>query len=333
MSILDWILNLILVGLGLVGLFFGGDWLVKGAARLATALGVSSLVVGLTVVAVGTSMPELLVSISAALQAENEIVLGNILGSNIANIGLILGVAALVAPIAVHWKLLIREIPIMIAASVLALLLALDGSLSLIDGALLMVGFGVFSLILLRTGVAEEGEIAPELSEFEAEQGITAKTSISVELGRVAVGLILLIAGAQFLVQGATGIARAAGVSELLIGLTLVAVGTSLPELATSVMAAIRKESDIAIGNVIGSNIANLFIILGLTAVIRPVPVAEAILRTEYLVMIGFAVVILPLALRRTIGRTAGALLLIAYTVFVVSSFLINGAPVAVAAP
>ncbi|MCS7070260.1 MAG: calcium/sodium antiporter, partial [Anaerolinea sp.] len=252
MSILDWILNLILVGLGLVGLFFGGDWLVKGAARLATALGVSSLVVGLTVVAVGTSMPELLVSISAALQGVNEIVLGNILGSNIANIGLILGVAALIAPIAVHWKLLIREIPIMIAASVLALLLALDGSLSLIDGALLMVGFGVFSLILLRTGIVEEGEIAPELSEFEAEQGITARTSIPVELGRVAVGLILLIAGAQFLVQGATGIARAAGVSELLIGLTLVAVGTSLPELATSVMAAIRKESDIAIGNVIG---------------------------------------------------------------------------------
>jgi cation:H+ antiporter len=327
------ITDLILVAVGLVGLFFGGDWLVKGAARLATALGVSSLVVGLTVVAVGTSLPELLVSISAALQGTNGIVLGNVLGSNIANIGLILGVTALILPIGVHWKLLIREIPIMIAASVLALLLALDGSLSLVDGVVLMIGFGVFSLILLRTGVSEEAEIAPELSEFEAEQGITAKTTIPVEVGRVVVGLVLLIVGAQFLIQGAVGIARAAGISELLIGLTLVAVGTSLPELATSVIAAIRKESDIAIGNVIGSNIANLFIILGLTAVIRPVPVAETILRTEYLVMIGFAVAVFPLALSRTIGRKEGALLLIAYTVFVVASFLTNGAPVAVAAP
>lgn len=325
--------HLVSVGIGLVGLFFGGDWLVKGAARLATALGVSALVVGLTVVAVGTSLPELLVSISAALQGTNGIVLGNVLGSNIANIGLILSIAALIAPIAVHWKLLIREIPIMIGASVLALLLSLDGVLTALDGVILMAGFGVFLFVLLRTGSTEEGEISAELTEFEEGQGLTTKAKIPVELGRVAVGLVLLIVGAQFLVDGATGIARAAGISELVIGLTLVAVGTSLPELVTSVIAAARKESDIAIGNVVGSNIANLFIILGLTAVIRPVPVSETILRTEYLIMIGFAVLLLPLVLRRNLGRSGAVLLLVGYIVFLIYSFFLNGSQVPAVTP
>jgi len=312
------------VGAGLIGLFFGGDWLVKGAARLATALGIPTLLIGLTVVAVGTSTPELLVSVSAALAGNSGIALGNVVGSNIANIGLILGLTAVVFPVLASWRLLRQEIIVMIGVSIVAMLLALDGSVGRLEGAIMLLGFGVFTFWLYRAGQADRAEILPELAEYEEKEQLVIKASPGREAVRVLIGLILLIIGAQFLVSGAIGIARALSVSELIIGLSLVAVGTSLPELVTCVVAALRKENDIVMGNIIGSNIANLLIILGATAVIQPIPVTVMVLQFEFMIMIAFALVLVPLVMRRRIGRFAGVALMIAYGAFIAVMFTRN---------
>lgn len=309
------------VGAGLVGLFFGGDWLVKGAARLATAFGIPSLIIGLTVVAVGTSTPELLVSISAALAGTSNLALGNVIGSNIANIGLILGVTSIIFPVTIDWRLLRQEIPFVIAFSLAVILFALDGSIDRLEGGILLIAFGVFSFLLYRAGQADRAEIAPELTQYQEIEGLTDRTHPGREALRVIGGLALLMIGAQLLVNGATGIARALGVSELIIGLSLVAVGTSLPELVTCSIAAFRKENDIVMGNIIGSNIANLLIILGVTSTIQPIPVAAALLEFEFIVMIVFALVLIPLALRQRINRVAGAALLMAYGAFIAAAF------------
>jgi cation:H+ antiporter len=306
----------VIIGLG--GLFFGGNWLVKGAARLASSYGVSPIVIGLTVVAMGTSTPELLVSLNAALEGSSDIVIGNVLGSNIANIGLILGSTGLIAPIIVHWQLIRREIPLMIGFSAFTSVLALDKTVSRVDGLVLFGGFIIFTVLSYLLARRDRREVAPEIEEFDDAEHLIDydPRHRRRELGLIAVGVGLLVIGARLTVEGATAIARDAGVNELVIGLTLVALGTSLPELATSVIAALRGESDIAVGNVVGSNIANLLLILGLTALARPVPIKAELLRLEFPVMLAFAALLLPFTFKQVLGRAAAAVLLTGYVGF-----------------
>lgn len=307
---------------GLVALFLGGNWLVKGASRLAESLGISPLIVGLTVVAIGTSAPELLVSLSAALSGSSDIAVGNIVGSNIANIGLILGLSGLIFPISVHVNLLKREVPIMIGVALLALILFQDALVGRIDGVILLIGLTVFMafvVILARREQSETYDIPEEQVEVKPEQIQRGREAV-----RLVVGIIVLMIGAQLTVDNATELARSFGVSELVIGITLVAVGTSLPELVTSVTAAIRKESDIAIGNVVGSNIFNILGILGMTALVQPIAIAEQIVRVDSLVMLGFSLLLLPFVLDRKLGRIEAVVFIVAYVSFTVYAVLVS---------
>jgi cation:H+ antiporter len=340
------VLDLIFVVFGLLGLFFGGEWLVTGASRIARSFGISALVVGLTVVAFGTSTPELLVSLSATLGGTEGISIGNVIGSNIANIGLILGATGLVAPIAVRAVLLRREIPILLVVSVVAYLTLLDGVISRVEGILLVLGlvaFNVMMVVFSRRVLSDpETDVSIEAQEIEAvEDPPIVPSQRPRELLRLVVGLGILLVGAQLTVSGSTSLARNFGVSELVIGITLVAVGTSLPELATSLVAAFREQSDIAIGNVVGSNIYNLMGILGITAVIQPIQLATAtfsfniydllqqpfsteyspmqyVIRFDGPIMIGFAVLLLPLVLNRVITRRESVMLLVFYSSFII---------------
>ncbi len=317
------LLDAVYIVLGLIGLFLGGNWLVQGASRLAASLGISPIVIGLTVVAFGTSMPELLVSLDAALRGSSDIAIGNVVGSNIANIGLILGMTGLILTIPIHIQLIKREIPIMIAISVLVYLLALDGAISRLDGLLLFAGIIIFTTVLIILSRRER--LPPvEEHELEEEEHITGSINRLVEIGRFVVGLAVLLVGANLLVTGAVDIARMAGISEVVIGLTLVAFGTSLPELVTAIIAAVKRHDDILFGNVIGSNIFNLLGILGATALVRPVQVAPSLLRFDLLVMIGFAVVVLPFALNRLLHRWEAAVLLAGYGGFITLTVLLT---------
>jgi cation:H+ antiporter len=309
------------VVIGLVGLLVGGEWLIRSASRLATALGVPTVVVGLTVVALGTSMPELVVSVSAALGGVSDVALGNVVGSNIANIGLIIGLAGLIAPLVLHVTLIRREIPIMIGASVVVLLMALDGTIGQADGIVLVLGYAVFTFVLYRFSrpASENAEVAEGVAEVE---GQPVSISPVRELGVLVISIIVLIAGAQFIVGGAVNIARTVGISELVIGLTLVSVGTSLPEIATTLIAARRGHSDLAAGNAVGSNIANLLVILAVTSIIRPVPVPDQVLRLDLPIMIAFAVVIVPLAWNRRLERWQACVLLFGYAAFLTYVFI-----------
>ncbi len=320
--------DLISVAVGLAGLFFGGEWLVKGASRLAASFGISALVIGLTVVSFGTSAPELFVSLQAALQGQSDIAVGNVVGSNIANIGLILGVCGVITALPVHISLIRREIPIMIGASLLLYLMARDSQIGTADGLLLFAGIIAFTAAMVIISHRQRIS-AQEEAQIEALEGVTGSINRLLEFGRLALGLAVLLVGSNLTVGGAVGIARALGISELVIGITLVAVGTSLPELATTIIAAIKREPDIAVGNIVGSNIFNILSILGLTALARPIPVAERVIQWDLLVMIAFALLLLPFALNRALGRREALLLLLIYTAFILFTFA-SGAQVAV---
>jgi cation:H+ antiporter len=318
------LLDVLALIVGLVFLYYGAEWLVRGASRLATSLGISALMIGLTIVAVGTSMPELVVSILAASAKNSDIVLGNIVGSNIANIGLILGISGLIAPLTIHISLIRREIPVMIVATIATLLLVLDGNFNVLDGLLFLVGYVVFIYVLYRTDKGTDAEGTAEIeSELVAIEG-TAPIRRGVELAIIAIGLVALIIGAQLLVSGAVNLARAFGVSELLIGLTLVAVGTSLPELATSTVASYRGHADIAVGNVVGSNIANLLLIFGFTPIINTVNVGGVMINRDIPVAIGFASLLMFFVLfpKRRLVRWQSSLFLLAYAAYVLVAFL-----------
>lgn len=310
-------IDIIFVVFGLVALYFGGEWFVEGAARIARSFGLSSMVIGLTVVAFGTSTPELLVSLSAALAGNSDIAIGNVIGSNIANIGLILGMTGLIFPISVHIDLLRREIPILLAATAGTALLVIDGEVSRLDGVLMLIGLVAFNVFMIYSARRER-----EKRVFLDEDGEDAEDPPPVEpIGRSVVrglvGLAVLLLGAQLTVQGAVDLARSVGVSELVIGVTLVAFGTSLPELTTSIVAAFKKESDIAIGNIVGSNIYNLLSILGLTAVLAPIDVDQRVITFDGVVMVGFTLLLLPLVWNRVIQRREGFLLLTLYFIFI----------------
>lgn len=315
--------DILYILIGLTALFLGGDALVRGAARLASSFGVSPTVVALTVVAFGTSVPEMLVSVNAARQGASVLALGNVIGSNIANIGLILGLAAIISPIMVEWRLIRREIPLLAVVSLLVYGLALDGQIAALEGFVMVLGFVAFTLYSYGLAWRERRRIEPDIEKYSELEGLTPPLAVNRawELGRLTLGVVLLGVGAQWTVDGATAIARTLGVSELVIGLTLVAFGTSLPELASTLIAAWRKENDIVVGSIIGSNIANLLAILGAAALVQPVPVSGGALRFQWPVMIGFTLVLLPFLLDRVIQRREGAFLLAGYIGFLVLSF------------
>ncbi len=314
--------NLGLVVIGLAGLFFGGNWLVRGASNIAISFGVSTLIIALTFVAIGTSMPEMLVSVQAALQGNSDLSLGNIVGSNIANIGLILGATGLVTPIAVQAVLLRREIPIMILFTIFTYILTLDGQIGRVDGLLLLFSFAGFNTMFYFLAKREQDAAQHLLADLD--ESSKDKVDRPKEFAFLVGGVVVLVAGANFMVQGAVNIAVALGVPELIIGITLVAFGTSLPELAASIAAAFRKESDIAIGNVVGSNIANLLLILGVTSFLQPINVNSAEIQLEFLVMLGFAFLLIPFARNRELGRFESAIFLGAYIAFILFSFFGN---------
>lgn len=295
--------------LGLLLLVLGADSFVRGASGLAIRFGISPFVVGLVLVGIGTSAPELAVNLTAALAGRYQMAIGNVVGSNIANIGLILGVSALIAPLAVHARLIRIEVPLVIVASVGLWLLSLDGVIGRIDAALLLFGLVALLVFIASDAKREPADVQAELSEAASTQ-----SSLKLNLIRLLAGLALLLYGSQRMVDAAVHLATLWGMSELLIGLTIVAIGTSLPELAASAVAAWRGHTDIALGNVVGSNLFNILLILGATAAVHPLPVGHSSLHVDLPLMIGFALLLYPIARSgRLISRNEAWLLLLAY--------------------
>ncbi len=309
---------LFVAGLGL--LVLGAEWLVRGASRLAAALGISPLVIGLTVVAYGTSSPEMAVSVKSALAGEPDLALGNVVGSNIFNVLFILGASAIITPLVVSSQLIRLDVPIMIGVSALTLLMAADGSIGRLDAALLFAGMIAYSTFQILQSRRESAAIREEYEKEYAPK----RASPAVNVALVAAGLVFLVLGSRWLVNGAVSFAQAFGVSELVIGLTIVAGGTSLPEVATSILAAIRGERDIAVGNVVGSNIFNILGVLGLSGLVAPagLPVSGALATFDIPVMIAVALACLPIFVSgATIARWEGSLFLfyyVAYTAYLV---------------
>jgi cation:H+ antiporter len=321
--------TLVFFVLGLVLLIVGADTLVAGASRIAARLGISSLVIGLTVVAFGTSAPELAVSVTGTFNDQADLVLGNVIGSNIFNILFILGSAAVVAPLVVQPQLMRLDVPIMIAAAGVCWLMALDGSIGRFEGIALVLGVTLYTTLLIRMarrqGIAAAASVAANVSVADnvtPHKGL--RDRIIVQVAMIAAGLAMLVFGSQWLVDGAISLAKGFGVSELVISLTIVAAGTSLPELATSVLAAYRGERDIAVGNVVGSNIFNILCVLGVASTVAPdsIAVAPAAQSFDIPVMTCVALACLPLFITGGIvSRWEGAVFLayyIAYTVYLV---------------
>lgn len=322
-------LTILLFVLGGGLLVAGAEFLVRGASRLAVAAGISPLVVGLTVVAFGTSTPELAVTSGAALTGETDVALGNVVGSNIGNVLLILGLSAAVAPLEVSQQLVRLDVPLMIGASLLTLLLALDGSVGRVDGLALFACIVVYTVFLIRQSRREGVAVHAEYREALVDEAPARRSRWMRDAGGIVLGLVLLVVGARWLVAGAVAAAAAFGVSELVIGLTIVAMGTSLPELATSVLAAVRGQRDIAVGNVVGSNLFNLLAVLGVGGVIAPggVPVASAALSFDLPVMIAVAVACLPIFFTgHRISRWEGWLFLAYYGAYVAYLVLASAA-------
>ncbi|MCI0477968.1 MAG: calcium/sodium antiporter [Anaerolineales bacterium] len=305
--------------LGLALLVLGADLLIRGASRLALALGISPLIVGLTVVAYCTSAPELAVSLSSAASGQVELALGNVIGSNIFNILFILGISSLLIPLIIARQLIRLDVPVMIAASIGLYVLAVDGNISRGDGIILGAGMLAYTSFLVYTSRRAKGAVAQADAETAGSPKRATGRDYVRNLALLGIGLGALVFGANLLVDSATVFARAVGVSDLVIGLTIVAVGTSLPEVAASVVASLRRERDIAVGNAIGSNISNILLVLALTAVIAPngLPVPASVLQFDLPVMIGAAVACVPIFFTgRLIARWEGGLFLILYVMF-----------------
>ncbi len=330
--------SLAVLAVGIAMLLFGGHWLVQGAVVIARRMGVSILVIGLTVVAFGTSAPELAFNVIAATSGKGELCFGNIVGSNIANIGLVVGICALIAPLAVHSRVLGKELPWLVAISFGCILLALappyvlngdepSWGFARLHGVILLGGFALFSLSWYRMGRADAKDPLAKDSVEEATK--QTQGSIAAASASFIFGLALLLLGGKFSEVGAVGLAEAAGLSDALIGLTIVAVATSLPEVCTSIIACRKGHTDLAIGNVVGSNLFNLLLVLGVTSLVSPVPLPQeevvGTIRRGWLdlgFMCGMTLVLVPLAVsHRRIVRREGALLLalyLAYLAFVV---------------
>jgi cation:H+ antiporter len=305
--------------LGLIALVAGAELLVRGASKLALSFGISPLVVGLTVVAFGTSAPEMAVSVQSAWSGQVDIALGNVVGSNIFNVLFILGASALIVPLVVHQQIIRQEVPVMIGASLLLWAMAADGGISRWEGLLLASLIVGYTIVIIRQSRRETAAIRAEYDDaFEGgAQGWDAHWGVQILL--ILAGLALLVLGSNWLVEAAVAFAKYLGVSELVIGLTIVAAGTSLPEVATSILAAIRGERDIAVGNVVGSNIFNILAVLGISASVAPgdLAVAPAMLAFDLPVMIAVAVACLPIFFTgHLIARWEGTLFLAYYAAY-----------------
>ncbi|MGG6293365.1 calcium/sodium antiporter [Leptolyngbya sp. AN02str] len=316
---------IVLLIAGLVLLVVGAEILVRGASRLASLLGMSPLIIGLTIVAYGTSAPEMAVSTLSSLSGQADIAVGNVIGSNIFNVLCILGLSALFTPLVVAQQLIRLDVPIMIGVSGLMLLFGADGVIGRSDGVILFLGAIAYTLFLIFQSRREKNaEVEAEYAEAYPQAGNGSPAVWLINLAYIGIGLALLVLGSRWLVDGAVTIARAIGVSEIVIGLTIVAAGTSLPELATSVVASMKGERDIAVGNVVGSNIFNILAVLGLAGVVAPagVNVADSVLRFDGWVMLAVAVACLPIFFTgNLITRWEGLVFLgyyVAYTVYLI---------------
>ena len=326
-------LEIFLFILGLVILVKGADWLVEHSSHFARAVGVSPLIIGLTIVAFGTSLPELIISLFAAIKGNADISIGNIVGSNIANIGLILGIYALVRGLKVQLSTLIYEMPFLLISAFLFMLLSNDNnlfshngfSIGRIDGLILLVVFTVFLIYVFKSAFEQRGKSLKRYTEAVKERTAPEKKEkLSKDIFFMLLGLAALIIGGRILVDAAVKIAQSFGISEAFIGLTIVAIGTSIPELMTSVVAAWKKEADIALGNVIGSNIFNILFVMGITSLIKPLNVNPSILFIDMPVMILFSIGLLFfLTTNRKLTRWKGAALLISYAGYIF--YLIRG--------
>ena len=308
---------LLLAGLG--ALYFGADWMVRGAARLGKTLGLSPMVIGLTVVSLGTSAPELFVAVMATLQGSSDIAVGNVLGSNLANIGLIMGLTAVVRPLQVAPTVIRREIPIMVFVTVLLGPLIMDRAVGRMDGALLTGLLALYLIFLFYRGRKTPAHLISPVSQLTATARDWKRMGVLVDLGLLVAGTLGLLLGGRAIVQAGIYFSEVFGISELAIGLTVVAVGTSLPELATSIVAAMRKQTDIAVGNVIGSNIFNIAGVLGITGILAPIDVDPGVLWVEFPAVLGLSLVLFLVSFspkargEGKVQRWEGALLLVAY--------------------
>lgn len=304
------LIEALLVAMGLVMLYFGAEWLIRGSVTIANKFRISQLVIGLTIVAFGTSTPELAVSMSSAVQGLSDVALGNVVGSNIANIGLILGISAIMAPIVVSKGIIRKEIPILIGVSVLLLLLSIDKVISILDGIILVIGLVGFTIFSYKTSKKEI------LVESDSEMVTIKKNVVPKAVILIGIGLGLLTIGSFVTVDNAIKIAQHLNISERVIGLTLVAVGTSLPELITSIVAAKKGHADLSIGNILGSNVFNILAIVGLTSTVSMITVND-MMWSDYYVMLGFAFILIPIMRSGfVVKRIEGFLLLVGYLAY-----------------
>jgi len=300
------LMSIVFLVAGAIMLFYGAEWIVKGGANIAERLGIPSLVVGLTVVAFGTSLPELIVSITAAIEGSSAIAVGNVVGSNVANVGLVLGLSALIFPVTMNYDVLKRDLLIYLGVCGLFVLFAFDGRLSRFEGMILFISLIFYVLTCIRNLKGKERQ--PKIETGDS----TGKLVVYI-----IAGIILLAFGADLFVDGAIFMVRFLGVSEVAIGMSVVAFGTSLPELATSAVAAFRKESAISVGNIVGSNIFNILSVLGLASIIKPLDSPTAIMTHEVPFMIGYGIAMIFIAkIQQPIHRFVSAILLAGYFVF-----------------
>ena len=294
-------------------LCFGGNWLVSGGVTIAKKFRISNFIIGMTIVAYGTSTPELAASLAAAGD-HSAIILGNIVGSNIANVGMVIGVAAILVPLAVHKSVLRKEIPIMLGVSALLVLLSIDGDISQYDGILLLIGLGIFVVYTFRSALKQR-----EKSKDDTNPG---QNNVYLKsIGLIGIGIILLYIGAILTVDNAVVIATEFGLSEKIIGLTVIAIGTSLPELITSIIAIRKGHSDIGIGNIIGSNIYNILMIMGVGASLGGVLITADVY-VDYAIMIIFSLSLLIGLKTQIINRTVGVILAAGYGLYLITTFL-----------
>lgn len=314
------LVSTIVLLLGLVGLYFGADFLIRGGANVALSMGIRKVVIGLTVVAFGTSLPEMVVSVTSTLAGKFDFAIGNVVGSNIANIALVLGVAAIIRPVDVEKVLIKLDMWILLGVSFLFMFLASDGVINFFDGIILIFAFVGYMFWIFYT--AKEHHIESEIDNGEK------KKNVLLNLILLILGLGILVLGAQFTVKGGTAIAIDLGIPDLIIALTIFAIGTSLPELATAIVAQIRKEADITVGNIVGSNIFNILFVIGVSAIVAPIvvsnPVKEglevipAALHIYMPIMLAIAIILLPLlATHNKVSRKEGIFLLLCYIAYI----------------
>ncbi len=305
----------ILLFIGGVGvLYFGAEWLVRGSARLAASLGVSPIVVGLTVVSMGTSAPELVISVVASLSGNHDLAIGNVMGSNLANVGLVLGISAILRPLRVSTRVVTREVSVMFFITLALLPLIWDYHIGRLEGLFLVALLTAYLALVRRTARMEGVEAPNEIVEAATQEGGPSPRTMTRDLAFIAVGIAGLVLGALAIRESAVALAEAMGISELVIGLTLVSIGTSLPELATCAVAALRHEADIAVGNILGSNVFNIAGVLGVTSIIAPLEFDHDVLRLEFPAVLAMTVLMVPIVRHKlVIRRREGVVLLSLY--------------------